>query len=305
NNNEEELDNEIKPNEEEAKRLINEDNSFYNLKWDNNAAGGQLPYYSGGSKRTQQRKNKELRKAAQGSISLDNFFKLKTKLDIKYEMSDSNTSDLDITNDNSISKQLNKLNNTLNNMKHMNAYEYLRHLAVHKYLTKIFDYEKPQSHIELSLEISQQIFQRGPWMARRILSGQKYISTLIDDEDIQSSCLCFIRTIGDRITAEKFQIYVKNNILPHTTGSRTSISLETARTWLCHLGLVYQSHQQGSMIFPEDLPLDDPNYVFRNQPKGIRQVLLERNLWPTSGLKLKCENNYYDSNTPNCCAHHL
>ncbi|CAG8804667.1 13684_t:CDS:2, partial [Racocetra fulgida] len=74
NNNEEELDNEIEPNKEEAKRLINEDNSFYNLKWDNNAAGDRLPYYSGGSKH------------------------------VKYEMSDSNTSDLDITNDNSISE---------------------------------------------------------------------------------------------------------------------------------------------------------------------------------------------------------
>ncbi|CAG8797294.1 23874_t:CDS:2, partial [Racocetra persica] len=120
---------------------------------------------------------------------------------------------------------------------HMNAYEYLRHLAVHKYFTNFFDYEKPQSRIELSLEISQQVFQCGPWMACRI--------PLIDDEDIQSSCLHFIRTIGERITAEKFQIYVKNNILPHITSFHTSISLETARTWLHHLGLVYQSHQQG------------------------------------------------------------
>ncbi|CAG8744504.1 11590_t:CDS:1, partial [Dentiscutata heterogama] len=60
-----------------------------------------------------------------------------------------------------------------------------------------------------------------------------------------------------------------------------------------------------SVIFPENLPSNDPNYVFRNQPKGIYQVLLEHNLWPTSGLKLKCINNYYDSNTPNCCARHL
>ncbi|CAG8528199.1 7881_t:CDS:2, partial [Dentiscutata heterogama] len=127
NNNEKELDNEIEPNEEKAKRLINGDNSFYNLKWDNNVADGRLSYYSGSSKRTQQRKNKELREAAQGSMSLDNFFEPKKKLDVKYEMSDSNTSDLDITND-----------------------------TVHKYLTKIFDYEKPQSRIELSLEISQQ-----------------------------------------------------------------------------------------------------------------------------------------------------
>ncbi|CAG8469898.1 13558_t:CDS:2 [Dentiscutata heterogama] len=125
NNNEEELDNEIEPNEEEAKY----------------------------SKRTQQYKNKELQEAVQGSMSLDNFFEPKKKLDIKYEMSDSDTSDLDITNDSSISEELNKLNNTLNNMKHMNAYKYLCYLAIYKYFTKIFDYEKPQSHIELSLEI--------------------------------------------------------------------------------------------------------------------------------------------------------
>ncbi|CAG8469748.1 3968_t:CDS:2 [Racocetra fulgida] len=103
NNNKKEFDNKIEPNEE-AKQLINKDNSFYNLN------------------------------------------------------------DLDKTNDNSISEQLNKLNNTLNNMKHMNAYKYLHHLAVYKYLTKIFDYEKLQTRIKLSLEISQQIFQHSLWI---------------------------------------------------------------------------------------------------------------------------------------------
>ncbi|CAG8766094.1 2216_t:CDS:1, partial [Racocetra fulgida] len=239
-------------NEEEAKQLIYENSSFYDLRWDNKASGGRLPYYSGGSKRTQQRKNKELREAAQGSMSLDNFFKPKQKFEIKYEMSDSDTSDLDVANNNSISEQLNTLNNRLKDTKNMNAYEYLRLLAVHKYLNAIFSHEELQSRIELSLEISQQVFQRGPWMARCIREwskswittralpvyrqGQrKYTQTLINDEDVQSSCLCYIRTIGERITAKKFQQYIQENILPHLTSSRTLISLETTRTWLRRL----------------------------------------------------------------------
>ncbi|CAG8650882.1 9944_t:CDS:1 [Dentiscutata heterogama] len=189
-------------------------------------------------------------------MSLDNFFKPVKKLEVKYEMSDSDISNSDIENNSSISEQINKLKNKLKDVKNMNAYEYLRFLAVHKYLTAIFNHEESHSRIKLSLEISQQVFQRGPWMACHIREwsknwiatetlpvskqGQrKYISTLIDDEDVQSSCLRFIRTMGERLTADKFQNYVQNNILPNVTSSRTSISLETARIWLRRLGLVY------------------------------------------------------------------
>ncbi|CAG8444473.1 8578_t:CDS:2, partial [Cetraspora pellucida] len=175
----------------------------------------QLPYYSGGSKHTQQCKNKELQEAAQGSMSLDNFFKSVKKLEVKYEMSDSDINDSNIENN------------------------------------------KSHSYVKLSLKISQQVFQCDPWMARHICEWskswittetlpvskqeqRKYIPTLIDDEDVQSSCLHFICTMGERITVEEFQNYVQNNVLPHVSSSRTSISLETARTWLRHLGLVYQ-----------------------------------------------------------------
>ncbi|CAG8505801.1 17276_t:CDS:2 [Dentiscutata heterogama] len=127
------------------------------------------------------------------------------------------------------------------------------------------------------LEISQQVFKHGSWIAHLIRErtkswittetlpvskqGQrKYIPTLIDDEDN----------------------YVQNNVLPHITSSCTSISLETDRTWLCHLGLsrLHDSwfiNEQGEqitqpMIFPEDLSPDDSNYIFHSQPKGIQQV---------------------------------
>ncbi|CAG8718290.1 12281_t:CDS:2, partial [Cetraspora pellucida] len=157
-------------NEEEAKQLIYKNSSFYDLRWDNKASGGQLLYYSDDLKCTQQCKNKELWKAAQGSM----------------------------TNNNSISEQLNTLNNRLKDTKNMNAYKYLCLLAVHKYLNAIFSHEELQSCIELSLEISQQVFQCGPWMAYHIREQEqrKYTQTLIDDEDVQSSCLHYIRTIG-------------------------------------------------------------------------------------------------------------
>ncbi|CAG8837649.1 3752_t:CDS:2, partial [Gigaspora margarita] len=172
-----------------------------------------------------------LREAAQGSMSLDNFFKPVKKLEIKIEILDSDISDSDIENNNSISEQLNKLNNKLKDIKNMNTYEYFHLLAMHKYLIVIFNNEEFSSHIDLSCEILQQVFQRSPWMAHHIhewskswittetlpISKQeqrKYTQTLIDNEDVQNSCLRFICT------------------------------MEIVRTWLCYLGLVYKLHQQ-------------------------------------------------------------
>ncbi|CAG8451799.1 14950_t:CDS:2, partial [Racocetra fulgida] len=77
NSNEDKINNEeMELSREEAERLVYENGSYYNIQWNNEASGDRLPYYSGSSKCTQQRKSKELRKAAQGSMSLDNFFKL-------------------------------------------------------------------------------------------------------------------------------------------------------------------------------------------------------------------------------------
>ncbi|CAG8551383.1 5902_t:CDS:2 [Cetraspora pellucida] len=57
---------------------------------------------------------------------------------------------------------------TFKDMKNLNAYEYLCLLAIHKYLNTIFNNEELYSCIKLSLEISQQVFQHGPWMAHHI-----------------------------------------------------------------------------------------------------------------------------------------
>ncbi|CAG8612653.1 11793_t:CDS:2, partial [Dentiscutata heterogama] len=117
---------------------------------------------------------------------------------------------------------------------------------MHKYLAAIFNHKESYSCVKLSLEISQQVFQHVSKQGQR-----KYIPILINDEDVQSSCLHFIYTMGERIIAEKFQNYVQNNVLPHVTSSRKQITQP--------------------IIFLEDLPPDDSNYIFHGQPKGIQQ----------------------------------
>ncbi|UZO17591.1 uncharacterized protein OCT59_008941 [Rhizophagus irregularis] len=55
-----------------------------------------------------------------------------------------------------------------------------------------------------------------------------------------------------------------------------------------------------SMVFPSNHP------KYPNQPKGIKQILIERGLWH-NGLRLECElckgkNKQIDLTRINCCA---
>jgi hypothetical protein len=57
------------------------------------------------------------------------------------------------------------------------------------------------------------------------------------------------------------------------------------------------------MIFPE-------NHQLKEQSKGIKQVLKERNLWPTNGIRLTCEQcsgKHHDVNPErlDCCARRI
>ena len=58
-----------------------------------------------------------------------------------------------------------------------------------------------------------------------------------------------------------------------------------------------------SMVFPDDYPV----MRLRGQPKGIKQVLGEHNLWPEQGVCLVCEqcsgkHDDVDLKRVNCCA---
>ena len=57
-----------------------------------------------------------------------------------------------------------------------------------------------------------------------------------------------------------------------------------------------------SMVFP----IDHPVAKLREQPKGIKQVLGERNLWPAKGVHLTCKQcsgkHEDDPQRVNCCA---
>lgn len=58
-----------------------------------------------------------------------------------------------------------------------------------------------------------------------------------------------------------------------------------------------------SMIFPD-------NHQLEGQPKGLKQVLKERNLWPTKGTRLMCgqcsgKHDDVDSERLDCCARRI
>ena len=58
-----------------------------------------------------------------------------------------------------------------------------------------------------------------------------------------------------------------------------------------------------SMIFSD-------NHQLKGQPKGIKQILKERNLWPTNGIHLTCEqcSRKRDNANPerlDCCARRI
>ncbi len=57
------------------------------------------------------------------------------------------------------------------------------------------------------------------------------------------------------------------------------------------------------MIFPD-------NHQLKGQPKGLKQVLKERNLWPTKGTRLMCgqysgKYDDVDSERLDCCARRI
>jgi hypothetical protein len=58
-----------------------------------------------------------------------------------------------------------------------------------------------------------------------------------------------------------------------------------------------------SMVFPD-------NHKLKGKPKGIKQVLTERNLWPVNGIRLTCEQcsgkqDGVDPERLDCCARRI
>ena len=58
-----------------------------------------------------------------------------------------------------------------------------------------------------------------------------------------------------------------------------------------------------SMVFPD-------NHKLKGKPKGIKQVLTERNLWPEKGIRLMCEQcsgkqDDVDPERLDCCARRI
>jgi len=62
-------------------------------------------------------------------------------------------------------------------------------------------------------------------------------------------------------------------------------------------GFIHAKQCPQSMVFPENYP----DATLRGKAKGIRQVLIERELW-RPGMKLDCKPTCSDSTSQKCCA---
>ncbi|CAG8681634.1 17040_t:CDS:2, partial [Dentiscutata heterogama] len=244
-NNPELLIHEFKNSNEEE---FNNKKTELNKKEDNKASDSWLLYYSGGLKYT--------------------FFKLIKKLEIEYEISDSNTSDLDLENNSSISKQLNKLNNKLKNMKSINAYEYFCLLTVYKYFNTIFNNEESHSYIKLSLEISKQAPLGMPSLYKKKKSKAIMVSEFLTETHSQFT-----------ITSEKInELNLLSTFLQEVLANK-AISIFEA-THPNYVGVFVFDNSTNYDIFTSDalyakninfssnnLPPDDPNYIFHDEPR--------------------------------------
>ncbi|CAG8703602.1 3457_t:CDS:2, partial [Funneliformis caledonium] len=80
------------------------------------------------------------------------------------------------------------------------------------------------------------------------------------------------------VTPQTLMVQINEIILPGLGfASSPTIHLNTARNYLKELGDSTE----------HDFPLDYHITELREQPKGLKQVLMERELWPNKGLKLE------------------
>ena len=151
------------------------------------------------------------------------------------------------------------------NCKNLTRFDYLRLLAILKYFRMVKDI--PRRRIESSQMVADMFFGKSgaSYRARTIrdwsdyylkhselplLRQGKYQKTksLIDDEDVKSACLSFLRSLpAEQRTAVTFERWI-NSELKGQVGIEydLSVSKRTAHNWLVKLGFQYQEHRQGS-----------------------------------------------------------
>lgn len=242
------------------------------IKWKPEAGSQLRNYYSKDSRTTIYRRNLEKKKNSEimaGSKTIDMYFS-KSQFTNPTEAQDhSGSSKMD-----QIAKAIAKLeslhleSNSIranNCLKSCSQFDRLRLLAVLRFLRMtIID---PKSRVTSSEQISGVLFgKEGPsYRARTVrdwsdsfvkhselprLSQGKFQKTksLIDDEDVQSVCVSYIRSLkAGQIDSRSFMKWINENLETECALEyNVTVSERTARNWLFKLNLHYEEYRQGS-----------------------------------------------------------
>jgi hypothetical protein len=150
-------------------------------------------------------------------------------------------------------------------LKSFSLFDFLRTLAVVRYLRLIKD--DPKNKVHSSEEVAAIVFGKngGSYRARTIrdwannfceygklpqLNQGKYQKTkaLIDDEDVRIACIRFLRsTKPDQRNAATVMKWINENLShPCEISYPLAVSERAARNWLVKLNFSYQDYKQGS-----------------------------------------------------------
>jgi len=243
--------------------------------------------YLGTSERTKQRKwgpNGVYTLASKNTKSLTEYFPNVNKNDLPNESSntdmDNNTcntivddnivaehmrpKNITIENNPNFIRRLEELDNILSgNTTHMTAFDFLQKTAVSRYLHLA---QQPDAqHVDSSQIVAADVYNKGAykatviryWARHWIENGQFPLSrqgchqktkAIIDDEDVISSSMAFIRSKEHKISSKEYREFV-NTTLFAEIGLKKQITMKTARIWLRKLGLVPTARKKGKLLF--------------------------------------------------------
>ncbi len=158
-------------------------------------------------------------------------------------------------NDDDFDLKLQKLERVISdNQKIQTVYNYLRYRSIHEY----FKYWKKDglTRIKASEKASKEVYNKGVYRSRVIRKLGNYwleygslpislqgchqkTKSFIDDKDVINCSLAYIRTNVGKTTSREYKEFVMSKLFSQMGIMATykSISIKTARTWLCKLGL--------------------------------------------------------------------
>lgn len=230
------------------------------LSWHNGAGSNLRTVYTGTSRTTLWRQDKEKKKHEEHvkeMKTIDMFFQpVQTILPAQHpRLSSLHTRLEELNQQCSIGKSMKENNKIF-------TYDYLRLLSIRQFIQLLLD---GQSKMNVSRQIAQTIWRKGDYMAMCIRKwGSHFIRTgtllthhqgkytklesLLDDEDFTENCKAWLRQQEPEVRSPRnLKAYIEDTLFPKSTGhiKKDTISEKTCRNYMHSWGYRYDEKRKG------------------------------------------------------------